>query len=739
MKIIFSVLLLVVTLFGCFVEDAYLYLFPPQPGKPSAVTFRAQLPFQFDQEKAFGSKRNLAISQYIPLYRFIPDRVENTRRKMQELVKRIASIQAEQQSDGAAFARYLRKELSLEISEQSASQLLNYPNLKNLLEAILTIQETILQSKIVEDPLPIKGKKTAEILYPEPVGTVPYPAVEFVTLEEARQNLQKKIAQVFWQLEGSVLESVGRIALGTLSPNLRYDQKENDRRIEEIIRRYPSKLVPYRAGEILVPVRKVMTEEDVLLLAAHQEVERKDLYESAPWVFLAISALLVIYLLLLSRVLPQWINRKPPVLLFLSLLIISVLIFKAFLLFTLLPVYGLPFCLLPILLVLLERERISATWTVLLGAVIVTIIAGRTAEMLVYYAIGGLVAVLASPTIRKRYQVFIPSTYVAAFNVVIMIAFLLDWKTIALWSTGAENSTGPSLASLLNDALYSNAGWGLIGGLAAGPAALLVLPLMEFAWHRASTFKLTKFADLQHPLLRDLLTKAPGTYQHTMSIAYLAEAAADVIGANTLLMRTGAYYHDIGKMSDPRFFVENQFGKNNPHDGLAPIESARKIITHVTSGLEMGRKAGLPQVILDFIPQHHGTRLVEYFYHRACEQDHSSKPAERNFRYPGPKPQSVETALLMIVDAVEAASRTLNEPSRLEVEGMVRLIIEKRIAEGQFDECILSTRDISKIIKVLADSLEASFHSRVKYPWQEEDKEVEDEIVDSADKDLHLR
>ena len=726
MKFLLGVLLVLLTLSSWYAEDAYFRLFPPQPGNVAVFTSRAQVPFDFDQEKAFGSKRNLAVSHYIPLYTAIPDRADATRKKMQDLRRKIPDLQAEQRLDGSGLSKYLKKELGLDLSQQAAAQLQNYPNVQNLLEAVSAILETMLQSRIVEDPKPVRGKKTAEVLYPDPVGTVAFPATEFITLEEARDSLKKRIVQVFWQVDKSVLDPVVDISLAMLSPNVRYDQKENDRRIEEIIRRYPSKLVPYEEGDVLVPFRKVMTEEDVLLLGAHLEAEGKGLFESVFRIFFSLAMAVTLYVLLLARVLQPWLKRKPPVELYLSTLIVSVVLFKAYLLFTVLPVYGLPFGLLPILLVLLERERIAATWTTLLGAMIVSLFAGRTAAILLFFLFGGLLAILAAPVIRKRAQVLIPAFWVAVYNAVFAAVFLIDWKIPIPWLGTLEAATEVPLTGLLNVTSFLEPGWAFLGGLASGPAALFLLPLMELLSHRASAFKLTRYADLQHPLLRDLLTKAPGTYQHTMSVAYLAEAAGDAIGANTLLLRTGAYYHDIGKMANPRFFVENQFGGNNTHSDLDPVESARIIIEHVTTGIRMGKLAGLPDAVVDFIPQHHGTRLVEYFYEKACRQEgRTEKPDQRDFQYPGPRPQCVETALIMVVDAVEAASRTLQDPNRDKIERLVRFIVEKRMAEGQFDECSLSTREIAKIIQVLTDSIDASFHVRVQYPWQEEEKASE--------------
>jgi hypothetical protein len=207
-----------------------------------------------------------------------------------------------------------------------------------------------------------------------------------------------------------------------------------------------------------------------------------------------------------------------------------------------------------------------------------------------------------------------------------------------------------------------------------------------------------------------------------MTMAFLAQAVGEAVGANTLLLRIGAYYHDIGKMVDPMFFSENQSSGENPHDNLAPQESAQLIIDHVKNGEQIGRNMGLPEVIVDFIRQHHGTLFVEYFYNKAVEVNHESKPRRKDFRYSGPKPQSLEAAILMIVDSVEATFRSMGTTTREKIEKMILLNIVKRIADGQFDECNLSTRDISNIVETLTDSLEATFHSRVTYPWQEKNK-----------------
>jgi putative nucleotidyltransferase with HDIG domain len=204
-----------------------------------------------------------------------------------------------------------------------------------------------------------------------------------------------------------------------------------------------------------------------------------------------------------------------------------------------------------------------------------------------------------------------------------------------------------------------------------------------------------------------------------MTVAYLAQSVGEAIKADTLLLRIGAYYHDVGKMMNPKLFIENQFKGDNPHDVLEPRESARIIIKHVRHGMRIAQEAGLPKVVVDLILQHHGTQLMEYFFNIASKTYPKSTIRQEEFRYPGPKPQSIEAAILMVADAVEAASRAMEDPTRRKFEKMVRLILVKRIVDGQFSECDLTSRDLPIIVKTLVDALEASFHARIRYPWQE--------------------
>ena len=722
MKLLLNVILVLVTFFSCYIESIYLSLLPPHPGDVIPLTVRSQGNFSFDQEKALGGKRKIALSQYVPLYSYVPDRMDEAKKKIIDLIKKVSSLKQRKSSAWKELARYLQEEFGVEVHWKVAVKLLQYRKLESTLEGILTVEESILRDKIAEDSEPFQGKNTIEVLYPEPTGIVIHSTNDVITLEAAKLMLQEKVNQLFWQVDSDLLNLLLEISLTTLFPNLEYDHTENDKRIESIIQRYPSKVISFGPGDTLVPSRKVLAEEDVLLLAALQEEEEKNLYGEIAWILTAILLIVVFYNLLLSKILGSVWQKKPPYHILLASLIITIFILKACLLLTPFPILVVPFAFLPFLLTLLQNERSFVAWTTVIGAMLVCLFSGRTLEILLFFIFGGLSAVLVTFKLRKRIHILLPSLFVGIINAAIIMAFTIHWESVLRFLMGWQKVGAGSLEEVFNTTSLNYMGWAFMGGIAAGPFAILVLPLLELSWHTASTFKLNKFADLQHPLMRDLLTKTPGTYQHTMTVAYLAQSVGEAIGANTLLLRIGAYYHDIGKMADPKLFTENQSDGENPHDDLGWQESANLIINHVRYGEKLAQEFGVPEIIVDFIPQHHGTQLVEYFYNKAVENSQVTEFGEEDFRYPGPKPKSIEAAILMIVDAVEAASRSIKEPTRENINNMIRLLIVKRIEDGQFDECNLSTNYLSKIVHTLVDSLEAALHSRVTYPWQNKEK-----------------
>lgn len=295
-------------------------------------------------------------------------------------------------------------------------------------------------------------------------------------------------------------------------------------------------------------------------------------------------------------------------------------------------------------------------------------------------------------------------------------AFLKAMVFVGL--TNAATIVGLQLRSGSYDmrGLLELAGVGLLNSVLASSITFVAYSFTGRLFGITTPLQLMELARPTHPLLRQLLIKAPGTYHHSIVISNMAERAAEAIGADALLARVGSYYHDIGKLSRPYFFSENQSEAENPHDKLDPKTSTEIIISHVTDGLDLARKYRLPDKIRDFIAEHHGTTLVSYFYRQACQEDQDDNTDKEAFRYPGPKPQSKETAIVMLADTIEAWSRANRPPNDSEMERRIRQVINDRLVSGQLDECDLTLKDLDGIRKAFASVLKGIFHPRIQYP-----------------------
>ncbi len=268
---------------------------------------------------------------------------------------------------------------------------------------------------------------------------------------------------------------------------------------------------------------------------------------------------------------------------------------------------------------------------------------------------------------------------------------------------------------ILNTVLLALA-CGLAGGIITAAVTSIFLPVCETMFGIMTDVKLLELSNADLPSLGQLALRAPGTNQHSHAVGQLAEEACRAVGGNALLTRIGALYHDIGKSAAPEHFVENQLGKN-PHDKLKPTQSAKIIISHVTYGMKLAREIGLPQRIIDFIPQHHGTRTLHYFLKKAQDQARPDEEvSENDFRYPGPKPQFKEAAIMMIADSCEAGARSLADPTPENVRFIVTRIIDAILADDQLDECDLTLRELTQIREAIIRSLVAIYHSRIDYP-----------------------
>lgn len=356
------------------------------------------------------------------------------------------------------------------------------------------------------------------------------------------------------------------------------------------------------------------------------------------------------------------------------------------------------------------NQRFSLMITVTLTALLVLAMRGDFGLFLALLT-GGVTVTMILDEVRSR------SKLIEVAGAAAMMSFAIDWCYQLV--------------------TYQQIGYGLINAVWAAAAAFVavfmfqgILPGIERLFQIATSMTLLEWSDASKPLMRRLALEIPGTFNHCLLIGNMAETAAEAIGANGLLARVGAFYHDIGKLSKPEYFVENQPTRNlTRHKGLSPAMSLLVIIGHVKDGLELAKEYGVPKVLHQFITEHHGTTLVEYFYRLANQQrsEAGQEPvSDIEFRYPGPKPHSRESAILMLADAAEGSTRALSEPTVGSIENQVHQIVKRRLEDGQLDDCELTLRELHQVEDSLTRSLWAMYHGRIKYPSQDADRDREE-------------
>ncbi|MGE5543740.1 MAG: HD family phosphohydrolase, partial [Bacillota bacterium] len=350
------------------------------------------------------------------------------------------------------------------------------------------------------------------------------------------------------------------------------------------------------------------------------------------------------------------------------------------------------------LVAILLNQQVAYLFTFVAAVFVGLLTQGSPVPFVATAFAGGAVGVLWVSRLNQTGDLARSGLYIAGVNTVTIL-------TMSMLYTGMS-------AGLVLTGIF----FGILNGFLSAILTIGLLPYLETVFSVTSMVKLLELSNPNQELLRKLLVEAPGTYHHSIMVGNLAESAAERIGAHSLTVRVGAYYHDIGKLKRPYFFVENQLASDNPHEKIAPSLSALIITSHIKDGVEMARGKRLPHQIIDFIEQHHGNSLVKYFYSRALEEDKEGNVNEETFRYEGPKPQSKEVALVMLADSVEAAVRSLHDPTPGRIEGMVRRIIKDKLNDGQLEECDLTFRDLNIIAESFSKVLTGVYHSRIEYP-----------------------
>ncbi len=491
-------------------------------------------------------------------------------------------------------------------------------------------------------------------------------------------------------------------------PNLTINYKEMEERQDEALAQISPVKETISEGDLVVSAGSRVNERQEMILR-QIENQKKARAQEQGWYnyympllarFLLVLALFIILYSYLYHFRPQVYQSNPKILaLFLIYALELVLIYVVDVKLQLnYPMYLFPIPIFAMLITILFDAQMGIINTFVLAGLL-GILHRFNFPLALITIVAGTVACYSTQRVRRRSEFFRSVLYLAV-TYVVMIYLLESFKV------------SPT------DAMLTMMGMGILNALISPLLTIGILPIFESIFGFTTDITLLELSDLNHPLLKRLALEAPGTYHHSIIVGNLAEAAAKEINANPLLARVGAYYHDIGKIEIPEYFVENQLGIKSKHDALTPTMSAIILASHVKKGRLMGEEADLPDEVLNFIEEHHGTMTMNYFLNKAKEMGDEA-PDETDFRYPGPKPQLRETATVMLADSVEAASRTLADPKPARIRNLVQNIINDRFRSGELEECPLTLKDLAEIRESFVQILIGVFHQRVEYPKKE--------------------
>ncbi|MGP6150943.1 HD family phosphohydrolase [Priestia flexa] len=520
-------------------------------------------------------------------------------------------------------------------------------------------------------------------------------------LEEMKDQAEGQLVYTT-NVSSSLKAAMNEIARSSIIPNVIYDpQKTSENRQAAVEKIEPVRI---KQGQIIVEENQLINADIYRQLQLAGLLNNKGMLQP----FIGLSLLIIImiggaafYLRGLHA------NTYKPLLLYAIITSITIALMKILSFFQRIDLseigYLAPVAVGGILLRVLMNEKIAIISSIIFAICGSIIFNGELTTAFnmnigIYFLISNITAILFLMDKQRKARVLQAGLVVALMNVIVSLSIIfikngqLDTMELGYYSLMAMAS-----------------------GIISSVLAIGLLPFFESGFGILSTMKLIELSSPNHPLLRKILTETPGTYHHSVMVANLSEAACETIGANGLLARVGAYYHDIGKTKRPQYFIENQMNIRNPHDALSPKVSKNIITSHTTDGAAILRKHKLPKEIVDIAEQHHGTSLLKFFYHKALEQT-EEEIKEEDYRYEGPKPQTKEAAVICIADSVEAAVRSMPNPTPEKIEKLVRSIINDRVEDEQFIECDITLKELELIRQALCETLNGIFHSRIEYP-----------------------
>lgn len=515
--------------------------------------------------------------------------------------------------------------------------------------------------------------------------------------ESSLENAKKEGINAIEELNiaSPLKEILVNITKSQINPNLFYDSEKTEEMQKEA-QKSTSKVI-IKKNQIIIKEGEPVTAEQIAII---NELGLLDNGITGKYVYVYLSLALFLFVILFLQYSYIYLNYKDIFFNAKRLILISLINILSLILarsIGAVSAFLIPFAFGSMLLTLLLNYKISIIISIF-NSVIMSALVEFDPQVMLLVFINAILGAVMLKKMQQRNELIYATLYISVVSAIITL------------------STGVIISSNLKE-IFIVSLFSIIGGVLSGVFALGVLPFLEGTFNEVTTIKLLELSNPNNPLLKKLLMEAPGTYHHSMLVANLAEMAAEEVGANPVVARIGAYYHDVGKTERPYFFGENQIGRENPHDKISAKLSTHIIISHVKDGLRLAKEHNLPPIIQDIIAEHHGTTLVKYFYYTM--KNNAENPddiKEKDYRYPGPIPSSKEAGIVMLADGIEAAVRSIKEPNKDKIEEMVNNIIKDKLNSNQLINCDLTLKDIEKIRLCFLNALNGIYHQRIEYP-----------------------
>ena len=668
-------------------------------GEPAPRTLFASVEMVYENKKATQILREQAGLTVVPVYRID---AAATAAQIQGLETFFASLQPPLPAPAETTAKETKKLISLDLSKSTTRLLMDKNTVHHIEEKSLALLATFLRNGIFDPTVKqiLTESSTRKISSMNTDGKEQIVSVsELSTVKNFKDFAENYLDQAVSK-NRSLRNAITEISGFFLKVNTVFDEKETASRQKKTADAVAAVMSTIKKDQLIAQRGMLVNEESMERIHQMQKELAKHKAMNKFWssfllVFFA-YAILFVYLFLFER---KILKNLKSMSLFLFILGLNLFLAKLIFLWPGSSPSLMPTALAPLLLVLLMWPG-AAFPAAITMAILMAGLAEMQVDMILSTLLAGICAVFSGFKIRKRAQFLKVGAVIGTAYFLVLLAYKI-------------RSEYPFLES------FQTASLGFANGfLITLPLCFLLVPLCEAFFNVMTDITLLELSDLNHPLLKRMIVEAPGTYHHSLVVSTLAESACEAIGANALLARVGCYFHDIGKIAHAEFFTENQALKyGNKHEQFSPRMSSVLIMNHVKDGIDLGKKYKLKDPILKFIPEHQGTGIVYFFYRKALDE---AKPGEKinadDFRYPGPKPQSRETAVALLADSTEAASRSLKSPTPENIRQLVRKIINDKFIDGQLDECDLTLRDLHRIQESFVHNLMAIFHTRVSYP-----------------------